>query len=304
MLPIKKYTIHYIITMSEKVYLEALHNVLAYGEDKTTRNSTTRSIFGVNMQFNISHSFPLLTSKRMYWNGILGELLWFIKGDTNALHLASKDIHIWDLNSSREFLDSVGLPQYPVGDCGPIYGFQWRRFNAEYKGCDYVYSKTDGIDQLEKCIELIKTDPSSRRIFMSAWNPQQFEDMCLPPCHVSYQFHVNNSNEISCSMYQRSGDMFLGIPFNIASTACLVYMIAHLTNKKPGRLIINIGDAHIYQSHIQSVDIQLSRHDQLYPLPTLEIRSRGQTTIDDYVAEDFILKNYVHHGTIKGKMVA
>lgn len=290
--------------MSEQVYLQALHNVLENGEYKQTRNANTLSCFGVNMQFDIRESFPLLTTKKMYWKGILGELLWFIKGDTNALHLSSNNIHIWDANSSREFLDSVGLTHYPVGDCGPIYGFQWRRFNAEYKGCDYSYLKTDGIDQLEKCIELIKNDPSSRRIFMSSWNPEQLDNMCLPPCHISYQFHVNNENELSCSMYQRSGDMFLGIPFNIASTACLVYTIAHLTNKKPGKIIINIGDAHIYQSHIQAVDIQLNRRDQLYPLPTLEIRSRGQTTIEDYVYDDFIIKNYVSHGKIECKMIS
>jgi len=304
MLHIKTTNIQHINTMSEQVYLKALHNVLENGEYKTTRNANTLSLFGINMQFDIRESFPLLTSKKMYWKGILGELLWFIKGDTNALHLSSKDIHIWDANSSREFLDSVGLPHYPIGDCGPIYGFQWRRFNAEYKGCDYSYSNTDGIDQLAKCIELIKTDPSSRRIFMSSWNPDQLDNMCLPPCHISYQFHVNNDNELSCSMYQRSGDMFLGIPFNIASTACLVYMIAHLTNKKPGKIIINIGDAHIYQSHIQAVDIQLNRKEHLYPLPTLEIRSRGQTTIEDYVYEDFIIKNYISHGKIECKMVS
>lgn len=290
--------------MSEHVYLHALHNILETGEYRHTRNSSTISCFGVNMKFDIRDSFPLLTSKKMYWKGILGELLWFIKGDTNSNNLSSNGIRIWEANSSREYLDSVGLHNYTVGDCGPIYGFQWRRFNAPYKGCNTIYDTSEGIDQLAKCIELIKTDPSSRRIFMSAWNPLQMEEMCLPPCHVSYQFHVNTANELSCSMYQRSGDMFLGIPFNIASTSCLVYMIAHLTNKKPGSVIINIGDAHIYESHIPQVSVQLGRKDQLYPLPTLEIRSRGQTTIEDYVVDDFMLGNYTSHGKIDGRMIS
>jgi thymidylate synthase len=290
--------------MVDEEYLSALQHVLETGEERCTRNSDTISSFGVTMKFDIRHEFPLITTKRMYWKGILGELLWFIKGDTNAHRLSNNGIRIWNSNSSREFLDTVGLYNNPEGDCGPIYGFQWRRFNAKYNGCDATYSNSEGVDQLGMCIDLIKNNPTSRRIFMSAWNPLQLSEMCLPPCHISYQFYVNNSNEISCSMYQRSGDMFLGIPFNIASTACLVYMMAHLTNKRPGKIIINIGDAHIYKEHIPAVLTQLSRKEVLFPSPTLQIVNRGQLNIDDYVMEDFILKNYISHDKIDCKMVA
>jgi thymidylate synthase len=290
--------------MTELVYLRALKHVMETGEERGTRNAQTISTFGVNMEFDISTEFPLLTSKQMFSKGIFGELLWFIKGDTNALHLAAAGIPIWNANSSREYLDTVGLDTYSIGDCGPIYGFQWRRFNAAYHGCDYPYSSTDGVDQLAKCIELIRTDPTSRRIFMSAWNPSQMPQMALPPCHVSYQFYVTSENQISCSMYQRSGDMFLGVPFNIASSSALVYLLAHLTNKKPGKLIINIGDAHIYTSHIPQVRLQLSRVNQLYTLPSLEIQSRGQETIEDYVIQDFVISNYQCHPKITASMVA
>ena len=290
--------------MADIVYLKALQDVLEHGEERISRNASTISLFGVNMQFDIRNEFPLLTSKKMFTKGIFGELLWFIKGDTNATHLSSQGIHIWDLNSSREYLDSQGLTNYSCGDCGPIYGFQWRRFNAEYKGCNELYLPGSGTDQLANCIDLIRNNPTSRRIFMSAWNPSQMEQMALPPCHISYQFYVNNNDEISCSMYQRSGDMFLGIPFNIASTASLVYLISHLVNKKPGKITINIGDAHIYQSHIPHVHEQLSRITKIYPSPTLHIQSRGQTSIDEYILEDFILENYIHHPAICARMIA
>lgn len=290
--------------MAELVYLHALNRVLETGEERGSRNAPTISAFGINMQFDISTEFPLLTSKQMFTKGIFSELLWFIKGDTNALHLAALGIPIWNANSSREYLDAVGLDTYDAGDCGPIYGFQWRRFNAEYHGCNHSYSPTDGVDQLANCIDLIKNDPTSRRIFMSAWNPAQMPQMALPPCHVSYQFYVNSNDEISCSMYQRSGDMFLGVPFNIASASALVYLLAHLTNKKPGRLIINIGDAHIYTSHISQVNLQLSRIDQLFRLPKLHIKSRGQDNIDQYVLDDFELVDYNYHPKITARMVA
>ena len=289
--------------MNELSYLDVLKNILEHGEERHARNATTLSTFGVPLQFDIRNSFPLLTSKRVYWKGVLHELLWFIKGDTNACHLMSNNVHIWDGNTSRDYLDNIGLSNYSVGECGPIYGFQWRHYNALYNGPDHNYNG-QGIDQLQNCIDLINHNPTSRRIFMSAWNPEQLDQMCLPPCHVSYQFYVHNNNELSCNMYQRSGDMFLGVPFNIASTACLVYMIAHLTNKTPGKILITIGDAHIYKSHIPSVCKQLENSEHLYDFPKLHIKSRGQTRIDEYVFDDFEIQDYTCHPTIYTSMIA
>jgi len=180
----------------------------------------------------------------MFFRGIIHELLWFIKADTNSKHLEEQNVNIWKANSTRTFLDNHELVEYEEGDCGPIYGFQWRHFNAPYNGHNASY-EGEGIDQLQTCIDLIKRDPFSRRIFMSAWNPCQIKEMCLPPCHISYQFYVSKDDYLSCILYQRSGDMFLGIPFNIASVSLLVYIIANMTDKKPGNVSVMIGDAHI-----------------------------------------------------------
>ena len=289
--------------MSELIYLNALKDILENGEERSTRNSVTLSKFGISLEFDISTSFPLLTSKKIYWKGVLNELLWFLNGNTNANILRNSGVHIWDANSSREFLNSRKLEHYDEGDCGPIYGFQWRHYNAPYTGCNSNYAGK-GIDQLNQCIELIKTDPTSRRIFMSAWNPEQLDEMCLPPCHVSYQFYVSNNRELSCITYQRSGDMFLGVPFNIASTACLVYILSHLTNCTPGKIRLNIGDAHIYTSHIDSVKKQLNNMYKLYDFPILTIKSRGQSTVEDYIDTDFEISNYICNPGIKSTMVA
>jgi len=288
--------------MFELVYLNTLQDILENGEERITRNSVTLSKFGISLEFDISSSFPLLTSKKIYWKGVLNELLWFINGNTNANILRDTGVHIWDANSSRYFLDSRNLHHYTEGDCGPIYGFQWRHWNAKYNGYNENY-KGKGIDQLQNCIELIKNDPTSRRIFMSAWNPEQLDEMCLPPCHVSYQFYVSNNRELSCVTYQRSGDMFLGVPFNIASTACLVHIIAHLTNCTPGKIRLNIGDAHIYKSHIEPVKKQLQNIYKLYDFPQLHIKSRGQSKLEDYIYSDFEITNYICNPMIKTEIV-
>ena len=285
---------------NETVYLNALNDILENGEKRNTRNSLTISKFGIKMDFDIRHSFPLLTTKKVFWKGVVHELLWFIKGDTNSKNLENNNVNIWKPNSSREFLDNINLYDYEEGDCGPIYGFQWRHFGAEYKDIHYNYSGK-GIDQLQNCINLIKNDPYSRRIFMSAWNPCQLNEMCLPPCHVSYQFYVSENNELSCILYQRSGDMFLGIPFNIASVSLLTYIIAHITDKKPGFVSLIIGDAHIYNNHIEQVKIQLSRTP--YEHPSLKINKK-YSNINDYEFENFELINYKCHETIKAEMIA
>ena len=290
---------------NEWAYLNALGDVLHKGTIRQTRNSKTISKFGVNMSFDISSSFPLLTTKRVYWNGVIKELLWFLNSNTNANDLHNDKVKIWDGNSSREFLDSRGLTHYEEGDCGPIYGFQWRNFNAKYKGMD-VSHKGEGVDQLQEIIDQINNDPTSRRMIMSAWNPTQLDEMCLPPCHVLYQFYVRidtkGDKHLSCQMYQRSGDMFLGIPFNIASTSALTYILCHMTGCKPDKVIINIGDAHVYGDHINAVNKQLSRTP--FEFPKLNILGSPKDKIEDYKIEDFVIENYKHQGTISAPMIA
>jgi len=285
---------------NEQKYLNALKDILENGEIRNTRNSKTISKFGVKLDFDITDSFPLLTTKKVYFHGVLHELLWFIKGDTNSKNLEKYNVNIWRSNSTREYLDDLKLFNYEEGDCGPIYGFQWRHYGAVYSGPDSNYFGL-GIDQLKNCIELIKKDPTSRRIFMSAWNPVQLNDMCLPPCHVSYQFYVTYDKKLSCMMYQRSGDMFLGIPFNISSTSLLVYIISKITDLKPGNVSIVIGDAHIYEEHVDAVKTQLEREP--YEAPKLVI-NKYFSNIDDYKYENFEVVDYKYYPTIKAKMVA
>ena len=284
----------FTINNNEKTYIKELDNILFTGTKRQTRNYTTISKFGIKLDFNIEHNFPLLTTKKMFWKGICLELLWFINGCTNSKILEDQGVNIWKKNSSKEYLDSINLNDYEEGDCGPIYGYQWRNFGAKYK------SEETGFDQLQECINLIKNDPTSRRIFMSAWNPNQLNEMCLPPCHVSYQFYVDNEY-LSCIMYQRSGDMFLGIPFNIASSALLVYIIAKITNKKPKNLSIIVGDAHIYENHINQVMDQLDR--KAHMPPKLIIKNNYEK-IEDFKFEDFELIDYQFNPSIKAEMNA
>ena len=289
---------HPVLETCESNYLSVLRDVIITGEKRNTRNSQTISKFGVTMKFDISEKFPLLTTKKVYWKGVVEELLWFLRADTNSKLLEEKKVSIWKGNSSKEALRNNNL-DYQEGDCGPIYGFQWRHFNAEYQDCNTDY-KNKGIDQLKNCIDLIKNDPYSRRIIMSAWNPCQLDEMALPPCHVSYQFYVTSDNKLNCQMYQRSGDLFLGVPFNIASTALLTYIISKMTNKTPGFISIIIGDAHIYKSHLEQVKTQLDRNP--YPFPKLEITKKHKH-IEEYKSEDFNLTHYNYHPQIKATMV-
>lgn len=298
---------------NEEQYLNVLNEVLTTGKLRQTRNGNTISKFGMRMEFDISDKFPLLTSKRVYWMGVLKELLWFIKGNTDAKLLSNDKVHIWDGNSNKDFHKKVNLEHYQEGDCGPIYGFQWRYFGAEYHGpiedTDGKHSerleeyRKEGFDQLAEVIHLLKNDPYSRRIFMSAWNPKSMKDMVLPPCHVSYQFYVEMDGTLNCQMYQRSGDLFLGVPFNIASTSTLVYLLAHHCGLQPGKVIIVIGDAHIYECHTEQVKEQLSRRNDLRCFPTLKIKNKKEN-IEDYEVNDFVLEDYNPHPTIKAEMVA
>ena len=233
----------------------------------------------------------------MFWKGVLKELLWFIKGSTNAKELQDEGVRIWDGNSSREFLDKQGLHHLEEGDLGPVYGFNWRYWNADYKDCKTDYTD-QGVDQLKNVIDLLKNDPTSRRIIMTSWNPSTLNQIALPACHTLCQFYVVK-NRLSCHLFQRSNDEFLGKPFNIASYALLTYMLAHICNLEPDTLVISGTDCHIYKTHVQQVREQLKRKP--YPFPKLEI-NRKITNIDEFRCEDFELKDYKCHPTITARM--
>ncbi|KAM5304334.1 thymidylate synthase isoform 1-T1 [Glossophaga mutica] len=282
----------------ELQYLGQIEHILRSGFRKDDRTGTgTLSVFGMQARYSLRDEFPLLTTKRVFWKGILEELLWFIKGSTNAKELSARGVKIWDANGSRAFLDSLGFSSREEGDLGPIYGFQWRHFGAEYKDMDSDYSG-QGVDQLQKVIDTIKTNPDDRRIILCAWNPKDLPFMALPPCHALCQFYVVNG-ELSCQLYQRSADMGLGVPFNIASYSLLTYMIAHITGLKPGDFVHTLGDAHIYLNHVELLKMQLQREPR--PFPKLRILRKVET-IDDFRAEDFQIEGYNPHPTIKMEM--
>ena len=281
----------------EMQYLKLLEKIMSQGSIRETRSGSTLSLFGEKLEFDVENSFPLLTTKKMFFKGVREELLWFLQANTNAKELSSKGVRIWEGNSSRTYLDQIGLSNYPEGDCGPIYGFQWRHFNAKYHGCNENY-EGKGIDQIQEIINLIVNNPNSRRIFMSGWNPEQMAEMALPPCHVSYQFYVSGEY-LSCQMYQRSGDMFLGVPFNIASTSLLLYIIAKIVNLKPKKVILILGDAHIYQSHLEQVKKQICRKP--YAFPKLEILRRVEDP-KEHVSKDFKIRSYKYHPALKASM--
>lgn len=281
-------------------YLQLLEKVYFTGEKRMTRNAETYSIFGANVEFDIEkYGFPLLTTKKMFTKGIIKELLWFIKGHTNANELIKDGVNIWTGNTTREFLDSISLSHYPEGCAGPIYGYQWRHFNAPYDSTMMIH-KENGIDQLMNIIHEIKKSPTSRRLVMSGWNPAQMPEMCLPPCHVLYQFYVDNG-KLSCQMYQRSADLFLGLPFNIASTTLLTYIIASMTNYDVGRVRICIGDAHIYSDHVPNILEQITRKP--LDFPKLIVKNKRES-LEDWLYEDFSIEDYISHEALKSKMIA
>lgn len=288
------------VNHEEQQYLNFIKDIILNGIHKSNRtNVDTLSIFGHQMRYSLRNGrIPLLTTKRVFWKGIVEELLWFIKGSTNERTLSEKGVKIWQDNGTRSFLDSRGLIDREEGDLGPIYGFQWRHFGAEYIDCHTDYSGK-GKDQLMEVIKTIKEDPNSRRIILSAWNPIALDKMALPPCHVLCQFYVANG-ELSCQMYQRSCDMGLGVPFNIASYSLLTILIAHICNLKPGDFIHTLGDAHIYSNHIEPLKEQLTRIPR--PFPTLRIL-RHHGNIEDYTIDDLQLLSYDPYPSIKMDMV-
>lgn len=261
-----------------KAYLDLCRRILTEGTRKDDRTGTgTISLFGHQMRFDLSEGFPLLTTKKLHIKSVIYELLWFLQGSTNVRYLQEHGVRIWN-----EWADENG-------ELGPIYGKQWRSFS----GPD---GKT--VDQIQWVVDEIKRNPNSRRLVVSAWNPTEIDQMALPPCHCLFQFYVSEG-KLSCQLYQRSGDTFLGIPFNIASYALLTHMVAHVTNLKPGEFIHTIGDAHLYLNHLEQVKEQLTRKP--YPLPKLKLNPEV-TSIFDFTYEDIEILDYQAHPHIKGSV--
>jgi len=259
-------------------YLDLLQHIIDYGIKKPDRTGTgTLSVFGYQMRFDLSLGFPLLTTKRLHTKSVIYELLWFLRGESNIKYLREHGVSIWD-----EWADDNG-------ELGPVYGVQWRKWKT---------AEGTVIDQISQVIEQIKRDPNSRRLIVNAWNVGDIGKMALPPCHLLFQFYVADG-KLSCQFYQRSADVFLGVPFNIASYALLTMMVAQVCNLRVGELIQNMGDTHLYLNHISQAKIQLTR--QPYPLPSMVLNA-GVSSIYDFKYEDFELLNYQSHAHIKAEI--
>lgn len=303
-----KYTLDKDFT-EELKYLDLVNRVLTSGKKRTDRTGTgTLSLFAQSFEIDVSERFPMLTTKRVFWKGVVEELLFFISGSSNTKILENKGINIWKGNTSREFLDSRNLYHYREGEYGPSYGYQWRHFGKKYddlKGQEQKDSlgtfknEYQGVDQLKNAINLIKTDPTSRRILVTAWNPECLRIVPLPACHYVYQFYVEpEERKLSILVNMRSCDVFLGLPFNIASYALLLYIVARICDLKPSKVTFMLGDTHIYQNHVEQCKEQLSRMPRR--MPKLKIEEIKE--IDDYTPEDFVLEEYNPHPTIKAEM--
>lgn len=286
----------------EHRYLDLIREIFKIGIDRPDRTGTgTLSVFGRQMRFDLRESFPLLTTKKVFFKAVVHELLWFLSGSTNNKILQFNGVHIWDGNASPEYLDKLGL-KYPEGELGPIYGFQWRQFGATHNPDGHLVG---GVDQIKDLIENIKKDPFSRRHIISAWNPVDIPKMAIPPCHVMCQFYVRPGTGLTgqtgpryldCQLYQRSGDMGLGVPFNIASYSLLTYIVAHCCDLTPGEFIHVLGDAHIYNNHIEALKTQLIREP--FDFPKLKILSTSKN-IFDLKFDDIQLVGYESHSPIK-----
>jgi len=290
--------------LEEKQYLRLISKIIDNGHLQHGRNGHVYSSTGESMRFSLkNNTIPLLTTKKVAWKTCLKELLWFIRGDTNNKNLKEQNVTIWNGNATREYLDSRNLQHLKEDDLGPVYGHQWRFWNAPYSkefGCLKTY-EGKGIDQLQNIIDTLNhpTERYSRRIIMSAWNPEQLDEMALPPCHVLSQFKVTNNDELTCILYQRSGDVGLGVPFNIASYSFLTHLLANHCNLKAGEFIHFIGDAHIYDDHCDILKQQITREP--YSFPQLII-DNTYDDINEYSLEDFSLENYKYYDTLKMDM--
>ena len=305
-----------IINKHDQAYADLLRHVLENGTPRIDRTGMgTISMFAPNpLRFDISETVPLLTTKKMAWKGIIKELLWFLRGDTDARILQEQGVRIWDGNSTKTFLEKRGLP-YEEGILGPVYGWSFRRFGAKYDPAfadsrnitSEDAARLGGADQIKYIENLLKTDPFSRRIYVNLWNPKALNEMALPPCHLSINLYVsedpnaNGVKHLSGHVYIRSNDLFLGNPYNIFSYAVFLYILAKRTDMKPKDLIISIGDAHIYKDHVEQVHEQLGRSS--FQAPTLQLADRiKDVDYGDITIDDFILRGYLSHSSIKGSM--
>jgi thymidylate synthase len=285
----------------ENQYLDLIRTILENGHDEKGRNGNVRVHIGASMRFSLNNNtIPFLTTKRLAWKTCLKELLWFLQGKTDNKILKANNVHIWDDNGSRDFLDSRGLHHLEEDDLGPVYGHQWRYFNAPYDTCDTDYSGK-GVDQIAYIIEQLKNPETrtSRRLVMSAWNPCQINEMALPPCHVLCQFNVVDGNKLSCCLYQRSGDVGLGVPFNIASYATLTRIIASICGLEAHEFIYFLSNAHIYDDHIDSLKEQIKREP--HPFPTFHLKEEI-TDVDSISFDNFEVRDYKFHSKIEMKM--
>jgi dihydrofolate reductase / thymidylate synthase len=297
---------HYVLyktSNGENQYLDLIKNILKNGIERGGRNGKTLSIFSNNFTFDLRNGFPLLTTKKMFLRGIVEEFLFFLRGDTDTTKLKNMNINIWNGNTSKEFIKSRNLP-YAEGIMGPMYGYQWRHFGALYildEKSKPIDNKS-GIDQLKNVIKLIKEDPNSRRILLTTYNPLQAEEGVLYPCHsIIIQFYVDG-DFLDMSCYNRSQDVFLGVPYNISSSSLLLMFIAKFTNKTPRFLNINMGDTHIYEEHLDQVNEQIKRIPYEFPYLTIP-NIQNLNDIYNIGYKDFNLENYNHHSTIKAKMI-
>jgi thymidylate synthase len=286
----------------EQQYLDLIKNILDNGTWEEGRNGRTKSVFGNSMRFDLTNGkIPILTTKKTAWKTCLKELLWFIRGETDNKLLQDQGVHIWDGNTTREFLDSRGL-NYREGLIGPGYGFQWRNFNAPYDP-ETGSASEKGIDQLQQIIDALK-DPAqrtSRRLVMTAWNPCQLNEMALPPCHILCQFNVHDGNKLSCSLYQRSCDVALGGSFNIASYSFLTHLLAKHCGLEAYEFVYFIGNCHLYEDHVEPMRAVLDKVP--FKFPTVLIKE-VRDNIGDYIVDDFIIDGYQSHELVKMKMVA
>lgn len=283
-----------ITTKNEQAYLDLLQYVLANGTEKGDRTGTgTLSHFGAQLRFNLADGFPLLTTKKVHFKSIVYELLWFLSGSTHVDYLQQNNVRIWN-----EWATAAQTARFnrAEGDLGPVYGHQWRNYGAS-KAANGSYN-ADGVDQITEVIAQIKTNPNSRRLIVSGWNPLEAEQVALPPCHTMFQFFIAD-NKLSCQLYQRSADLFLGVPFNIASYALLTHMVAQVCGLDVGEFIWTGGDCHIYQNHREQVELQLTR--SLFKLPTLSLNANVDD-IFDFKYEDISVENYQSHAGIKAQV--
>jgi len=285
----------------EYQYLHLIDDILLDGVMEYGRNGNAKTIIGSAMHFSLENNkIPLLTTKKVAWKTCTKELFWFISGKTDNKILQDQNVGIWNGNASREYLDDIGLYERAENDLGPVYGHQWRHFNAPYDTCndDYTGKGEDQLDYIISCLKNPHTR-NSRRLVMSAWNPCQLKEMALPPCHILAQFNVINGNQLSCSLYQRSGDVGLGVPFNIASYSMLTHLIANHCGLVATDFYYHLGNCHIYDDHLEILKEQLTKIP--YPFPTIKIKTIKEN-IEDYSLEDIEINNYISHEKLKMEM--